>query len=333
MVYQILKEYGVKGGKMDQHFLTDAAALDEIVSAAQLEPSDIVLEVGGGIGNLSERIAPRVSKLIIIELDPQMVHILKSRLSVYQNIEIIPGNVMDVDLTNLGFNKIVANLPYSISSDVTLKFLQSEFDSAVLMYQYEFAQRLTAAPGGKDYGRLSVHVQYKSDAEMILKVPKESFEPAPKVDSAVIRLTPRPASYSVENTDFFYSVTKALFSQRRKKIKNTLLGSLLKMELPNLKEILEQISDQPFAAATACCNAGADADSAECAADCAAADSTNAECAAAAAGHIAEAIRISDDLSNKTVGDVLSMRAEELSPADIAHFSNILYSFSSKKGN
>ncbi|MBZ3935499.1 16S rRNA (adenine(1518)-N(6)/adenine(1519)-N(6))-dimethyltransferase RsmA [Methanimicrococcus blatticola] len=284
MVYQILKEYGVKGGKMDQHFLTDAAALDEIVDAAQLEPSDIVLEIGGGIGNLSERIAPRVSKLIIIELDPQMVSVLKSRLSVYENIEIIQGNVMDIDLSNLPFNKIVANLPYSISSDITLKFLKHDFDLAVLMYQYEFAQRLTAEPGGKEYGRLSVHVQYKTDASLILKVPKESFEPAPKVDSAVILLKPRPAAYSVDDEIFFFSVTKALFSQRRKKIKNTLLGSPLKTEMPNLKDILETMYEQPFAN---------DA--------------------------------VSESLQDKTVGDILSMRAEELSPADIAHFSNMLY--------
>lgn len=284
MVYQILKEYGVKGGRMDQHFLTDAAALDEIVDAAQLEPSDIVLEIGGGIGNLSERIAPRVSKLIIIELDPQMVRILKSRLAVYENIEIIQGNVMKVDLSKLPFNKIVANLPYSISSDVTLKFLQHDFDLAVLMYQYEFAQRLTAAPGGKEYGRLSVHVQYKTDASLILKVPKNSFEPAPKVDSAVILLAPRQATYPVDDTIFFFSVTKALFSQRRKKIKNTLLGSPLNMEIPGLKELLENLSGQPF---------------------------------------VGDAV--SEALQNKTVGDVLSMRAEELSPADIAHFSNLLH--------
>lgn len=287
MVYQILKEYGVKGGKMDQHFLTDAAALNEIVFSAQLEPSDIVLEIGGGIGNLSERIAPRVSKLIIIELDPQMVHILKSRLSVYENIEIISGNVMDVDLSKLPFNKIVANLPYSISSEVTLKFLQHDFDLAVLMYQYEFAQRLAAEPGGKDYGRLSVHVQYKTDASLILKVPKSSFEPAPKVDSAVILLAPRPAAYPVEDEKFFFAVTKALFSQRRKKIKNTLLGSPLNSEIPNLKSVLESLSDLPFEAEAS-------------------------------------------ELQNKTVGDILSMRAEELSPADIAHFSNLLYRYKSK---
>ncbi|MDR2943880.1 MAG: 16S rRNA (adenine(1518)-N(6)/adenine(1519)-N(6))-dimethyltransferase RsmA [Methanosarcinales archaeon] len=284
MVYQILKEYGVKGGRMDQHFLTDAAVLDEIIDAAQLEPSDIVLEIGGGIGNLSERIAPRVSELIIIELDPQMVRILKSRLSVYENIKIISGNVMDVDLSELPFNKIVANLPYSISSDVTLKFLQRDFDRAVLMYQYEFARRLTAEPGGKEYGRLSVHVRYKTDASMILKVPKSAFEPAPKVDSAVISLIPRQVSYPVDDKSFFFEVTKALFSQRRKKIKNTLLGSSLNASMPNLKELLERLSGQPFAADG-----------------------------------------VSVPLLEKTAGDILSMRAEELSPADIARFSNLLY--------
>ena len=296
MIRQILIDYNIKGGKMDQHFLTDISTLDSIIDAANLEPTDVVLEIGGGIGNLSERIAPRVRKLIIIELDPQMIHVLKSRLSVFENIEIISGNVMDVDLSVLPFNKIVANLPYSISSDVTLKLLQSEFDIAVLMYQYEFAMRLTADAGSKDYGRLSVHVQSKSDASLILKVPKDYFEPAPKVDSAVIQLVPKSEFYSVSDEKFFFSVTKALFSQRRKKIKNTLLGSALKSEMPNLKEDLEFLSAQPFISNS---------------------DSTSENAFNA---------KLSPELFEKTIGDVLSMRAEELSPYDIAHFSNILFS-------
>jgi len=263
---------------MDQHFLVDAGALDQIVKTASLEPSDIVLEIGGGIGNLSERIASHVQKLIIIELDPQMVAVLKDRLAVFPNVEIILENVMDVDLQTLGFNKIVANLPYSISSDVTLKLLQQPFDMAVLMYQYEFAKRLTAVAGGKDYGRLSVHVQYKTEAAFVFKVPKGSFEPAPKVDSAVVRLLSRSTAYPVKNESFFFDVTKALFSQRRKKIKNTLLSSL--SNVPRLKEILDDLSEKSF-------------------------DS-----------HIFE---------NQTVGDILSRRAEELPPADIAHLSNLIY--------
>gem|GEM_PF-146512 len=310
MIRQILKEYNVKGGRMDQHFLADVAALDEIVAAASLEPSDIVLEIGGGIGNLSERIAPRVFKLIIIELDPRMVHILKSRLSVFPNIEIIAGDVMDADLTQIPFNKIVANLPYSISSDVTLKLLQSDFDAAVLMYQYEFAQRLTADAGGKEYGRLSVHVQYKTEASMVLKVPKNSFEPAPKVDSAVVRLIPRPDPYPVRDENFFFSVTKALFSQRRKKIKNALLGSHLESALPDFKAVLEEMSPQAFAPE-----------------NCGAADTAYTAGAADAA---VEEIPIpsgpiSPGLAGKTVADILSMRAEELAPLDIAHLSDLLY--------
>ena len=231
---------------------------------------------------MSERIAPRVQKLIIIELDPQMIAVLKSRLSVFSNIEIIAGNVMDIDFSKLPFNKIIANLPYSISSDVTLKILKHKFDAAVLMYQYEFAQRLTADSGNKDYGRLSVHVQYRTEASMILKVPKNSFEPAPKVDSAVIKLVPRSTLYSVKSEEFFYSVTKAIFSQRRKKIKNTLLGSDLN-RIPDLKKKLEDLEHQIFDGQPEFKTVG------------------------------------------KTIGEVLSMRAEELSPLEIALFSNILY--------
>jgi 16S rRNA (adenine1518-N6/adenine1519-N6)-dimethyltransferase len=259
--------------------LVDAAALDRIVQTAALESTDTVLEIGGGIGNLSERIAPRVCKLIIIELDPQMVAVLKDRLAVFPNIEIVSGDVMDVDLSAFRFNKVVANLPYSISSDVTLKLLRHPFDTAVLMYQYEFAQRLTASAGGKEYGRLSVHVQYKTDASFVFKVSKGAFEPAPKVDSAVVRLQQRPVSYSVKDESFFFDVTKVLFSQRRKKIKNTLLSGL-SGSVPHLKEILDCLSEKSFDSAV---------------------------------------------FENQTVGDILSRRAEELPPADIAHLSNLIY--------
>ena len=320
MVRQILKEYNVKGGRMDQHFLTETVVLDEIVAAASLEPSDIVLEIGGGIGNLSERIAPRVLKLIIIELDLRMVDILKSRLSVFSNIEIIAGNVIDTDFDKIPFNKVVANLPYSISSDITLKLLQSDFDEAVLMYQYEFARRLTAKAGGKEYGRLSVHVQYKTEASMITKVMKGAFEPVPKVDSAVIRLIRRPVPYPVLDEDFFFSVTKALFSQRRKQIKNALLGSHLESELPNLKKVLETMSLLEFApmddgAGESDSAVGTDADGTDAAGTDA--DGTDAD---------GTEMQVSSKLKGKTIGDILKMRVENLSPFDIAHFSDLLYS-------
>ncbi|WNY25136.1 16S rRNA (adenine(1518)-N(6)/adenine(1519)-N(6))-dimethyltransferase RsmA [Methanolapillus millepedarum] len=294
MVRQILKDYHVKGGRMDQHFLVDAHALDSIADAAELEPSDVVLEIGGGIGNLSERIAPKVSKLIIIELDPKMVDILKDRLSVFSNVEIIHQNVMETDFETLLFNKIVANLPYSISSDITLKILQSDFDAAVLMYQYEFAKRLVAPAGGKDYGRLSVHTQYKSDASFLFKVPKGAFEPAPKVDSAVIRLVKKdlsnpsennsPSSFSVQNEDFFFDVTKVLFAQRRKKIKNTLLAGASQLNFSNLKDALDRLGQQSFTPSGP------------------------------------------SKLSGKKVADILDRRAEELTPAEIASLSDLLYS-------
>ncbi|MDV0446522.1 Ribosomal RNA small subunit methyltransferase A [Methanosarcinaceae archaeon Ag5] len=270
---------------MDQHFLVDIHALDSIAEAADLYPSDIVLEIGGGIGNLSERIAPKVSKLIIVELDPKMVAVLKSRLAVFSNVEIIHANVMDVDFTALGFNKIVANLPYSISSDITLKMLQHDFDAAVLMYQYEFAKRLVAPAGGKEYGRLSVHTQYKTDAAFLLKVPKGAFEPAPKVDSGVIKLSRKEnaeTAFTVQNEDFFFDVTKVMFAQRRKKIKNTLLAGASQLNMPNLKDGLDELGHESF-------------------------NLPNSK------------------LNEKNVTEILDMRAEELTPAEIAHLSDLLY--------
>ncbi len=256
MIRKILKAYKVTGGRMDQHFLVDARTLDRIVDAAELTKDDVVLEIGGGIGNLSERIARQAGMLYIIEKDPKMVDVLTHRLLEssdgafpgnalggfgFKNVVIIPGDVMETDLSAVPFNKIVANLPYSISSDVTFRILEQKFDMAVLMYQYEFAKRLEASAGSKDYGRLSVHAQYRAKAEILFDVPKSFFEPAPEVDSAVIRLIPGPAGYEVRDVPYFLRVTQALFSQRRKKVKNTLINNRMMIGIPELKEILSDL--------------------------------------------------------------------------------------------
>ena len=253
MIRKILKAYKVRGGRMDQHFLIDRATLDDIAAAAALTKDDVVLEIGGGIGNLSERLARRAKKLYIIEKDPRMVEILTHRLLGtediggglsglgFENVEIIEGDVLEQDLSAIPFNKVVANLPYSISSGITLRLLELKFDTAVLMYQYEFAKRLAAPAGGKDYGRLSVHAQYKADVSLIRDVPKSFFDPVPEVDSAVVRLVPRPADYDVGDADYFLRVTQALFGQRRKKVKNTLINNRNMIGIPDMKEIIDNL--------------------------------------------------------------------------------------------
>lgn len=259
MIRKIMKAYKIHGGRMDQHFLIHAPTIERIVSAAELNRNDVVLEIGGGIGNLSEKIAPYVKSLFIIEKDPVLADVLKDRLLdqkddknssnaikpynlesfCFKNVKIIEGDVLETDLSTIPFNKIVANLPYSISSEITVKILKQNFDTAVLMYQHEFAKRLAASPGGKEYGRLSVYTQYKRDAEILFKVPAEQFEPAPDVDSAVIRMKPKKENdVLVENESFYFKVTKAIFSQRRKKVKNSLIHHGQALGIPNIKERL-----------------------------------------------------------------------------------------------
>lgn len=203
--------------KLSQHFLIDERIADRIVKYADLNENDIVLEIGAGNGILTKRIA-NISKVIAIEIDKRFIE----RLRRIKNVEVINADVMKINLENLEFNKVVSNLPYHISSPITFKLLEVPFDSAILMYQKEFAERLVAKPGSKKYGRLSVMAYYKADCEILEYVPKEAFFPKPEVDSCIVKLTPIGKRFNV-NEKLFDKVVKALFGHRRKKIKNALL--------------------------------------------------------------------------------------------------------------
>lgn len=209
----------MKRYKKDQHFLIDKPALDRIIEYGKLSVSDTVLEIGAGYGNLTEKIAGKAGRVIAIEADPE----LAASLSGLKNVEVIVGDALKIDFPQ--FNKVISNLPYSISSPVTFKLLNTGFESGILMYQYDFAKRMVAAPGGRDYGRLSITVQHYADVEMLEVLPPASFRPAPEVKSAVVKLVPRPAPYTVKNEDFFMRFIKAAFSQRRKKLRNALLNN------------------------------------------------------------------------------------------------------------
>lgn len=223
MVRDLLARYGVKGGSHDQHFLIDEDVLDLIAEAANLSENDQVLEIGGGIGNLTERLLEKTGKVIVIEYDPYLVEVLNDRFGSKENFEIIHGDAVKVDLPP--FNKVVANLPYSISSPITFRLLKHGFDLAVLMYQYEFAKRMISPSGSKEYGRLSVGIQHYADADIIVKIPPSAFSPQPEVWSAVIRLEPHESPYPVKDEEFFLKLVEAAFSQRRKKLKNAISRS------------------------------------------------------------------------------------------------------------
>lgn len=211
------------------------------MAAANLEPEDVVLEIGAGVGNLTERLARKAKKVIAVELDPVLVRVLHDRFDKVENIEIIVGDALKVDFPE--FDKVVSNLPYSISSEITFKLFHYKFKLGVLMYQYEFAVRMVSLPNCKDYSRLTVDTCYFADASILMKVPKNAFEPAPEVDSAVIKLVPRPAPFEVKDQAFFMDFVGAVFSQRRKKLRNAILNTNYLLKIPRIKEVIVRLPE------------------------------------------------------------------------------------------
>ncbi len=211
------------------------------MAAAELGPEDVVLEIGAGVGNLTERLARKAKKVIAIELDPVLVRVLHDRFDKVGNIEIVAGDALKVDFPE--FDKVVSNLPYSISSEITFKLLRHKFKLGILMYQYEFAARMVSLPNCKDYSRLTVDTCYFADASILMKVPKNAFQPAPEVDSAVVRLVPRPAPFEVKDEDFFMDFVAAVFSQRRKKLRNAIMNTNHVLKIPNIKEVVARLPE------------------------------------------------------------------------------------------
>jgi len=194
-----------------------------MVGYAGLSHDDVVLEVGAGIGNLTSLLAERASKVIAIERDRRLVKILRERLKGDPNVEIVHGDALRIEIPK--FNKVVANLPYGISSDITFRLLERELELAVLMYQLEFAKRLVAKPGSDDYSRLTVNAYYHAHVELLDEVPPAAFFPRPKVTSAIVRLKPREPPFEVVNEKIFFNVVRALFQHRRKRVRNALYHS------------------------------------------------------------------------------------------------------------
>ncbi len=239
MVHDILRKYGIRGGYHDQHFLVDERILDRIADAACIEPNELILEIGAGIGNLTERLMSRAGHVIAIERDPELTEVLRDRFGDSDKITIIHGDVLEVDLPP--FDKVVSNLPYSISSEITFKLLKYKFKLAILMYQYEFAQRLVAHANSKNYSRLSVNAQYFADTVMIMKVPRGAFSPPPEVLSAVVKIRPRPADFEVIDEKYFLDFVTALFGQRRKKVRNSIIRNKQLLGVNDIKEFIHQL--------------------------------------------------------------------------------------------
>jgi len=213
----------MKWYKKDQHFLIDNQILERIIEYGKLTKADTVLEIGAGYGNLTAKLATRAGKVIAIEIDTDLASSVKKMEKKMENLEVVIGDALKEKFPH--FNKVISNLPYSISSPVTFKLLQHGFELGILMYQHEFAKRLVASAGSKDYGRLSIAVQYHARVDILEVVSPRAFSTPPEVDSAIVRVVPRPPPYEVRDEEFFMRFITAAFSQRRKKLKNAILNN------------------------------------------------------------------------------------------------------------
>lgn len=228
-----------------QHFLTDLSVAHREVAYAQIAKNDVVLEIGPGKGIITRLLAQKAKQVIAIEIDPRLVDQLSPTLPA--NVTLITGDAVQIDFQELPrFSKIVSNLPYQISSPITFKFLSCSFSKAVLIYQKDFAERLVATPGTKQYSRLTVGVSYKAQCRMLEDIPRQCFSPPPLIESSIVELIPyENPRFRVTNEEFFFTLTKQLFTHRRKKI-----GSIIKAyygdlpPLPFLDCRVEQLSPE-----------------------------------------------------------------------------------------
>lgn len=218
-VRAVLDSMGKRPTKsLGQHFLLDDRVIKRQVELASLREGETVLEIGPGIGNLTDEILKYGVKLVAVEQDPGFCAFLRRRFG--DRVQLIQADAVRAFLPS--FDKVVSNLPYKISSPITFKLLDIGFESAVLMLQKEFAERMVAKHGTPEYGRLTVGVYYRAECEISMGVSKSSFWPQPKVESCVVKLTPRPPPFKVRDEQAFFKVTQALFSHRRKKASNCL---------------------------------------------------------------------------------------------------------------
>lgn len=239
----ILNKYKIQANKsLGQNFLVNDNVIDEIIENANIDSNDLVIEIGPGLGVLTNRLIQNAYKVIAIELDERMVRIITDRFKLYDNLKIINNDVLKVDLTSLieqekkeaedkgikiGNVKIVANLPYYISTPIIIKLLEQKLNinEIIVMVQKEVADRLTAKTGTRLSGAITYMVDYYSLAESIIKVDKTSFIPSPKVDSEVIKLSIRKEpKVQVEDEKKFFELIQRVFSQRRKTLANVLIN-------------------------------------------------------------------------------------------------------------
>ena len=241
--------------KFGQNFLIDSHVLDKIIAAAGVTKEDVVLEIGPGFGTMTQYLAEAAKEVIAVEIDKTLIPILHETLADYDNVTIINEDILKVDIAKLVEEKnggkpikVVANLPYYITTPIIMGLFESHvpLDSITVMVQKEVAQRMQAGPGTKDYGALSLAVQFYAEPYIVANVPPNCFIPRPGVGSAVIRLTKwENPPIAVKDESFMFSLIRASFNQRRKTLQNSLVNGGIQITKEQVVEALEQMELSP----------------------------------------------------------------------------------------
>lgn len=252
----IMNKYGIKANKsLGQNFLINEEVVNNIVDCSQISKEDLVIEIGPGLGTLTSSLLEKAGKVICIELDKKMIKILQDRFSLYKNFEVINQDVLKVDLKNIIKKeketgkiknaKIVANLPYYITTPIIMKLLEERLDlqSITVMIQKEVAERLIATPGNKETGAITYSVYYYAESQKIMEVPNNSFIPEPEVTSEVIKLNIRDkAPIEVKSKGVMFKIIKAAFMQRRKTLLNALTNAKVFVSKEEGTKIFEELN-------------------------------------------------------------------------------------------
>jgi 16S rRNA (adenine1518-N6/adenine1519-N6)-dimethyltransferase len=222
--------------RFGQHFLVDTKVRDELVQQARLTGNDLVIEIGPGLGFLTAALARKANHVVAVEKDRTLAAHLREKFSERENVTIVQGDALEIPIPVDA--RIVSSPPYNISSKLILLILNSRFKAATLLLQKEFGERLTASSGSRDYGRITVMLRCKAEARLIKNVPRSVFYPKPRVDSAIINIEPLKATFAIEHRGVFADLVRALFTQRRRKLKSV-FGRYLSHQYPTYRnEIL-----------------------------------------------------------------------------------------------
>ena len=254
---ELLARYGFRFSKsLGQNFLIDENILQKVIQGADVTSGDLVLEIGPGVGTLTSALAGQGAEVVAVELDRGLLPILDETLAEFPNAKVIHGDIMKLDLNDLVSNtlkgkpfKVVANLPYYITTPIIMRFLEEDmpYTSITVMIQKEVAERMAAEPGSKDYGALSVAVQFYTLPRIVGKVPAKVFMPPPNVESTIITLEKRSEpAVNVTSNKRFFQVVKAAFAQRRKTLLNSLLASnLTGLSKEAISNLLQDLNISP----------------------------------------------------------------------------------------